>query len=265
MIQPRISRTGARPAAGLHATMLGFLTTDAAIDPDLLQATLEAAVAQSFNRITVDGDMSTNDTVLILANGLAGNPVLKVRGTRRMRGKTRASRLAESLGSHDFETFRRALNHVTLELAKMIVRDGEGTSRFVTLTVTARGIRSTHRKQRRAEWRAALVKASWFGGDPNWGRILCALGYSLAKIDQGKVDVGYSAAGTRAVTYALRRGQPAKASLRTLARITAAPEFDIHVFLNLGKHDCVLYAADLTEDYVDFNKGDVSDPASLGG
>jgi glutamate N-acetyltransferase/amino-acid N-acetyltransferase len=265
MIQPGMSRTGARPAAGLHATMLGFLTTDAAIDPDLLQATLEAAVAQSFNRITVDGDMSTNDTVLILANGLAGNPVLKVRGTRRMRGKTRSSRLAESLGNHDVDTFRRALNHVTLELAKMIVRDGEGTSRFVTLQVHGARTPIDAETAARAVANSALVKASWFGGDPNWGRILCALGYSPAKIDQGKVDVGYSAAGTRAITYALRRGQPTKASLRTLARITAAPEFDIHVFLNLGKHDCVLYAADLTEDYVDFNKGNVSDPASLGG
>src|SRR5205807_5478317 len=114
MIQPGMSRTGKRPAAGLHATMLGFITTDAAIEPELLKDALERAVAQSFNRITVDGDMSTNDTVLILANGLARNSPIGGRG-------------------HDI--FQRALNFVTLELAKMIVRDGEGVTRFITLHV----------------------------------------------------------------------------------------------------------------------------------
>ena len=117
MIQPGMSRTGKRPAAGLHATMLGFLTTDAAVDPGFLKDALERAVAQSFNRITVDGDMSTNDTVLILANGMAANPP-----------------------GADREMFQRALDFVTLELAKMIVRDGEGVTHFVTLHV--RGART---------------------------------------------------------------------------------------------------------------------------
>ena len=117
MIQPGMSATGARPAAmPLHATMLGFITTDAALAPGPLQAALGDAVANGFNRITVDGDMSTNDTVLVLANGLAGTRLLKPR-------------------SAGLRQFQAALNHVCLELAKMIVRDGEGVSRFVTVRV----------------------------------------------------------------------------------------------------------------------------------
>src|ERR1035441_6440247 len=118
MIQPGMSTNGQRPAAlskgGLHATMLCFITTDVAVEARVLQAALQEAVAQSFNRITVDGDMSTNDTVLVLANGLAGNRDFGV-------------------GTLDFGLFQAALGHVCLELAKMIVRDGEGVSRFVTV------------------------------------------------------------------------------------------------------------------------------------
>jgi glutamate N-acetyltransferase/amino-acid N-acetyltransferase len=243
MIQPGMSGTGKRPAAGLHATMLGFLTTDAAIAPSVLREALESAVAQSFNRITVDGDMSTNDTVLILANGLAGNsPVGKDRGI-----------------------FQRALDYVTLELAKMIVRDGEGVTRFVTLHVHGARTSGDAEAAARAVANSALVKTSWFGGDPNWGRVLCAIGYSPAAVDETKVDVGYSAPGKRAITFALRRGQPTTTKLQTLAKIVGESEFDLHVFLHAGPHDCVLYASDLTEEYVEFNKGNVNDPKSLGG
>jgi len=245
MIQPGMSRDGVRPAAGLHATMLGFLTTDAAIEPSVLKEALEVAVAQSFNRITVDGDMSTNDTVLILANGLAGNPEIRA-------GKK-------------LQTFQSALNFVTLELAKMIVRDGEGVTRFITLHLHGARTSADAETAARAVANSALVKTSWFGGDPNWGRVLCALGYSSAHIDETKVDVGYSAAGKSEITFALRGGQPTKATLRTLAKITGQPEFDLHIFLHAGSHDCVLYASDLTEEYVEFNKGNVSDPESLGG
>ncbi|MEY2564573.1 MAG: glutamate N-acetyltransferase / amino-acid N-acetyltransferase [Verrucomicrobiota bacterium] len=246
MIQPGMSRNGARPAASLHATMLGFLTTDAAIEPALLKQALETAVAQSFNRVTVDGDMSTNDTVLILANGLAGNP------------KIRAA-------SKDLQVFQGALNFITLELAKMIVRDGEGVTRFITLHLHGARTSADAETAARAVANSALVKTSWFGGDPNWGRVLCALGYSSASIDETKVDVGYSAAGKSEITFALRGGQPTRATLRTLAKITGQPEFDLHIFLHAGSHDCVLYASDLTEEYVEFNKGNVSDPTSLGG
>jgi glutamate N-acetyltransferase/amino-acid N-acetyltransferase len=248
MIQPGMSRTGRRPAAGLHATMLAFLTTDAAVAPDFLKEALETSVAQSFNRITVDGDMSTNDTVLLLANARAGN-----------------QRLEKSAPARDRNLFQRALDFVTLELAKMIVRDGEGVTRFITLRIN--GARTTDDAEAvaRSVANSTLVKTSWFGGDPNWGRILCAMGYSNAKIDETKVDVGYSRPGKSKVTLAVRHGQPTRVGLQTLGAIVGKPEFDLHIFLNAGRHDCVLYTSDLTEEYVEFNKGNLSDPKSLGG
>jgi glutamate N-acetyltransferase / amino-acid N-acetyltransferase len=244
MIQPGMSPSGARPA--LHATMLCFLTTDAAIDAHTLQAALNAAVARSFNRITVDGDMSTNDTVLVLANGRAGNPPL----TAHSRG---------------LSAFQAALDHVTLELAKKIVLDGEGASRFVT--VRLRGARTFGEADAaaRAVANSALVKTSWCGGDPNWGRILCALGYSAARIAESRIDVGYSLAGSRRIRYSLKDGRPTSVSFKELCRITTAAAFDLHINLNLGAGAALMYAADLTEDYVDFNKGDVNDPTTLGG
>jgi len=247
MIQPSMSSAGKLPpAAPLHATMLCFLTTDAAIDAKVLRVALQEAVARSFNRITVDGDMSTNDTVLILANGLAANSEFGVR-------------------SLEFGIFRSALNHVCLELAKMIVRDGEGVSRFVTVRVIGARSVADADAAARAVANSALVKTSWNGGDPNWGRIIDALGYSPAKIVEEKVAIGYSAPGNRKILWSLKRGQPTKASFKSLCAAVAPKEFDLHINLNLGKHGAVIYAADLTEEYVDFNKGDVSDPASLGG
>jgi glutamate N-acetyltransferase/amino-acid N-acetyltransferase len=267
MIQPGMSRSGKRPAAGLHATMLGFITTDAAIEPEFLKDALERAVVRSFNRITIDGDMSTNDTVLILANGLAGNSPIG-RARLRRAGKSAATSRARLDGVSPYqerEIFQRALNFVTLELAKMIVRDGEGVTRFITLRVHGGRSAADAEAVARSVANSVLVKTSFFGGDPNWGRVLCALGYSSARVDQTKVDVGYSPAGKREITFALRRGQPTKTALRTLAKIVDAAEFDLHMFLHAGSHDCVLYTCDLTEDYVEFNKGNVSDPKSLGG
>jgi glutamate N-acetyltransferase/amino-acid N-acetyltransferase len=240
MIQPGMA------VATKHATMLAFITSDVAIEPGSLKRALEIAVAQSFNRITVDGDMSTNDAVIMLANGLAENSKLVARNSR-------------------FELFQAALNHVCLELAKMIVRDGEGTSRFVTLHVRgARHVRDAEAIARSIA-NSSLVKTSWCGDDPNWGRVLCALGYSGAKVDEAMVDVGYAKPGSREVLFVFRRGQPTNVSLQKLAQITSAPEFDVHVDLHAGRGEFVLYAADLTEGYVTFNKGDVNDPATLGG
>ena len=250
MIQPGMSASGARPAAaphsGLHATMLCFITTDAAIGAKALNAALGEAVANSFNCITVDGDMSTNDTVLVLANGLAGNPPLKPK-------------------SAEFQVFQAALNHVCLELAKKIARDGEGVTRLVTVRVKGAKNFADADAAARAVANSSLVKTSWFGGDPNWGRILCALGYSTAKIVEGKVEMAYSAPGASKLLYALKRGQPTKTPFDALCKMTALKEFDLHINLNLGKASAVMYATDLTEHYVDFNKGDVSDPSSLGG
>ena len=254
MIQPGMSPTGARPAAlpsgvpaGLHATMLGFITTDAAVEARTLQKALTEAVANSFNRITVDGDMSTNDTVLVLANGLAGNDRIK------------------STKHKDFAAFQTALNHVCLALAKMIVRDGEGVHRVVTVRVSGAKSIVEADAAARAVGNSALVKTSWHGGDPNWGRIIDALGYSAATIVEDKVDIGYSAPGSKKILWSLRRGQPTKATFAALCKAAAPDEFDLHIRLNLGKGEAVLYAADLTEAYVDFNKGDVTDPTTLGG
>jgi glutamate N-acetyltransferase/amino-acid N-acetyltransferase len=247
MIQPGMSATGSRPATvPLHATMLCFITTDAAIERQALQHALQQAVAQSFNRITVDGDMSTNDTVLLLANGLAGNP----------RFTARHSSLI---------TFQAALNYVCLELAKMIVRDGEGVTRFVTVRVNGAKSFAEADAAARAVANSALVKTSWFGGDPNWGRIIGALGYSSAKIVEEKVDIGYSVTGGADILWSLKRGQPTEVSFKRLCAAVAPREFDLHINLHLGKARAVIYASDLTEEYVEFNKGDVSDPTSLGG
>ena len=243
MIQPGMSATGKRPAATpLHATMLCFITTDARIEAKVLQAALREAVANSFNRITVDSDMSTNDTVLVLANGLAGNPK-----------------------SGGFGLFQAALSHVCLELAKMIVRDGEGVSRIVTVRVNGAKSFSDADAAARAVANSPLVKTSWHGGDPNWGRIIAAVGYSPATVVEEKVDIGYSAPGSRDILWSLKRGQPTKATFKALCAAVAPKEFDLHVNLNLGRSSAVIYAADLTEEYVDFNKGDVTDPTSLGG
>jgi glutamate N-acetyltransferase/amino-acid N-acetyltransferase len=250
MIQPGMSATGKRPAAiPLHATMLCFVTTDAAIDPPTLQKMLQEAVALSFNRITVDGDMSTNDTILVLANGLAGNTIGAL----------------QKPGSAEAQLFQAALSHVCLELAKMIVRDGEGVSKFVTVRVNGAKNFKEADAAARAVANSALVKTSWHGGDPNWGRIIDALGYSPATIVEEKVDIGYSAPGSDKVVWSLLQGQPTKVTFRELCQAVAPEAFDLHIRLNLGKSSAVMYAADLTEQYVDFNKGDVTDPTSLGG
>jgi glutamate N-acetyltransferase/amino-acid N-acetyltransferase len=247
MIQPGMSATGARPPAmPLHATMLCFITTDAAIAAKVLQAALQEAVAQSFNRITVDGDMSTNDTVLVLANRQAGNRKI---GNRKS----------------EIGNFQAALNHVCLELAKMVVCDGEGVHRVVTVRVNSAKSVSDADAAARAVANSALVKTSWHGGDPNWGRIIDALGYSLAKIVEKKVDIGYSALGGRKILWSLKRGQPTKIPFKKLCAAVTPGEFDLHINLNLGKSSAVIYAADLTEAYVDFNKGNTADPTSLGG
>ncbi len=248
MIQPGMSANGKRPAA-LHATMLCFVTTDAAIEPGPLQRALRKAVALSFNRITVDGDMSTNDTVLVLANGLAGNDPAALR----------------PVNSPETAQFEAALQHVCLELAKMIVRDGEGVSRFVTVRVEGARTPADADAAARAVANSALVKTSWHGGDPNWGRIMDAIGYSPAKIIEEKVDIGYSAPGSRKICWSLRRGQPTEATFKELCAAVAPKEFDLHIRLNIGRAGSLIYAADLTEEYVDFNKGNVGDPGSLGG
>lgn len=248
MIEPGMSPTGKRPASSpLHATMLGFITSDAAITSKALKSALRQAVSLSFNRITIDGDMSTNDTVVALSNGLAGNNTIK------------------SLQSPEGKLFQVALNQVCLTLAQKIVSDGEGVTRVVTIKVS--GARTHLDADKAARWvgNSVLVKTSWFGGDPNWGRIIDALGYSPAKIVEEKVDLGYSAPGSKDITWSLRRGLPTKVDFGTLCACVAPAEFDLHIRLNIGQGKATVYACDLSEEYVDFNKGDISNPAALGG
>jgi glutamate N-acetyltransferase/amino-acid N-acetyltransferase len=186
------------PHGGLHATMLCFITTDAAIDAKVLQAALKEAVAHSFNRITVDGDMSTNDTVLVLANGLAGNKKL--------------------VRIRNLKPFQAALNHVCLELAKKIVRDGEGVHRVVTVRVNGAKTIQDADAAARAVANSALVKTSWHGGDPNWGRIIDAIGYSPATIVEEKVDIGYSAPGRKKFSGASSAASRPRRRSRALRR-----------------------------------------------
>jgi glutamate N-acetyltransferase/amino-acid N-acetyltransferase len=187
--------------------------------------------------------------VLLLAHGLAKNPNSEIR----------------NLKSGDFARFQAALSHVCLELAKMIVRDGEGVSRLVTVRVAGAGTFAQADAAARAVANSALVKTSWHGGDPNWGRIIDALGYSPATVIEEKVDIGYSAPGNGKILWSLKRGQPTTASFKTLCTAVAPREFDLHIRLNLGSAAALMYAADLTADDVDFNKGDVTDPTTLGG
>ena len=217
----------AKGAGMIHpnmATMLSFITTDAAVPRAALQRALRTAVDHSFNRISVDGDMSTNDTVILLANGAAG--------------------------SVPMGEFQAALNFVCTELAKMIVRDGEGVSKFVTINIHGAASERDAVIGARAIANSVLVKTSWCGGDPNWGRILDALGYSQAKVREELVEISYDG------VPAVRRGMPARTPLAKLKKIVARPTFTIDVSLHLGHGHCTMYTCDLTEKYVELNKGE---------
>ena len=199
MIEPGMSPTGSRPATmPLHATMLCFVTTDVAISKTLLQRALKQAVALSFNRITVDGDMSTNDSVIVLANGQSG-----------------AARIRSS-SSPDFIRSQEALNHVCLDLAKKIVADGEGVTRKVTVFLNGARTHKEADAAARCVANSELVKTSWYGGDPNWGRVMDALGYSPSKVVEEKVDIGYRIPGSRKVLFALKKGRPTRTPIEDL-------------------------------------------------
>jgi len=213
------------------ATMLCFITTDAAIGKADLGKALRASVDQSFNRITVDGDMSTNDTVLALANGQGGNPPLK-------------------WGSEQFAIFQAALDRVTAALARMIVKDGEGVSRFVDLHVTGARSAREARLAARAIANSILVKCAWYGGDPNWGRIIDAAGYSGARMRPERVRISYN--GEPAVENGMAAPTPA-ARLQAVAK---KREFTVTVDLGAGKASHRIWTTDLTTKYVDFNMGE---------
>ena len=213
------------------ATMLCFVTTDAAIDKKLLHQSLVDAVEQSFNRITVDGDMSTNDTVLILANGASGIPPLQD-------------------PSPEFEEFQNGLNHVCRNLSRMIVEDGEGVSKFVTVQVRGARSRQDARKAAEAVANSTLTKCAWFGGDPNWGRIMDAVGYSTARMREEMVDIYYDG------LIAVQNGLAAATPFSKLQEVVANKRFTITIDLHLGSAKYTVFTTDLTTAYVDFNKGE---------
>jgi glutamate N-acetyltransferase/amino-acid N-acetyltransferase len=211
------------------ATMLVFLTTDAVVGRPALQACLRDAVAQSFNRITVDGDESTNDTVLLMANGAAGNRPLRP-------------------GHKDWPVFVAALQKLTRELAAMIVKDGEGATKFVTVTVKGARTGADADRAARAVANSLLVKTSWFGMDPNWGRVIAAVGYSGAAVRGDKVGIDFEG------VPAVRCGCAAPGfSLEQLEAILQLPAFEIVVDLHLGRGCATVYTCDCSEEYVRIN------------
>ena len=225
--------TGLAKGAGMiqpcMATMLAFLLTDAKVDRRAMQKALKAAVDKSFNRISVDADQSTNDTVLLLANGCAGNRTLKP-------------------GHRDWPAFVAALEGVTFRLAMEMVRDGEGAQKMVTVTVRGARTPADAEAAARSVANSFLVKTSWVGSYPNWGRIMDALGYSPARVDENKVEIRYGK------LLAAKNGLKAGASIEQLSKVAARKEFTITIDLHLGRHAATVYSCDCTEEYVKINK-----------
>ena len=213
------------------ATMLCFITTDAAIGQATLQKAVSVSVEQSFNRITIDGDMSTNDTVLALANGAAGNKPLKY-------------------GTREFKAFQAALDEVTRELAWMIVKDGEGVTKFVEVRVNGAASLADARRAAEAIANSTLVKCAWFGEDPNWGRIMDALGYCGARMREEMVDIYYEG------ILAVEGGMLARTPMEKLREIVKQKRFTICVDLNIGRAEHIVYTTDFSTEYVKLNMGD---------
>ena len=213
-------------------TMLCFLTTDCAISPDVLQDALYEVTKVTFNRVSVDGDTSTNDTCCILASGAAENPLIDWK-------------------SEDYDVFYGALKFVCTELAKKIAGDGEGATKLVTCTVS--GSRSDEAAEKLAMEviRSSLVKAAMFGADANWGRVLCAMGYSKAPFRPECVDVTFaSAAGSIAVCKA---GEGLEFDEELAKKVLSQDEVEIQVNVNEGEHSVTAWGCDLTYDYVKIN------------
>ena len=214
------------------ATMLVFLTTDAAISPAMLQEALSGDIAGTFNMLSVDGDTSTNDMVTILANGVAGNPVVNAQG-------------------EDFAAFMQALNSVTIALCRKIAGDGEGATKLLECRVTGAADLTAARTVAKSVICSSLLKAAMFGADANWGRVLCAIGYSGAQVDVNRVDVAFhSAAGTVAVC---KNGAGLDFSEELAKKVLLEKEIEILVELNSGTASSAAWGCDLTYDYVKIN------------
>ena len=211
------------------ATMLGFITTDAAVSPAMLKRALLLAIDKSFNRLVVDGDESTNDSVFLLASGKAGNAPI-------------------TWGGADFDAFRAALESVCVSLARQMATDGEGATKFVTVTVRGAKSEKDAARAARAVAKSPLAKTSWFGRDPNWGRVLAAVGYSGAEVVDMKAEVFYDR------EWAFRRGEIAdEKQLARLAKVLKKDAFEVIVDLHLGSYESSVYTCDFSLDYVHIN------------
>ncbi len=214
------------------ATMLVFVTTDCAISSEMLQKALSEDIKSSFNMVSVDGDTSTNDMVSVMANGLAGNEEITSEGA-------------------DFDEFCKALNAVTTHLCRMIAGDGEGATKLLECIVTGADKKETAVTVAKSVICSSLFKAAMFGADANWGRVLCAIGYSGADVDVTKIDVSFkSIAGQVDVC---KNGAGIDFSEETAKEVLTEKEIQVLIELNSGSFDATAWGCDLTYDYVKIN------------
>ena len=214
------------------ATMLVFITTDCAISSEMLQKALSGDITNTFNMVSVDGDTSTNDMVTVLANGMAGNAPITAEG-------------------EEFSIFMKALNTVTVDLCRKLAGDGEGATKLLECKVTGAADLETAKKVAKSVICSSLLKSAMFGADANWGRVLCAIGYSGAQLDVNQVDVSFrSAAGTIDVC---KNGAGVEFSEEIAKQILLEKEIEILVELNSGNAAATAWGCDLTYDYVKIN------------
>jgi len=208
-----------------HATMLVYILTDAAVEPAVLQAYLNQSIELSFNRISVDGDTSTNDTVLLLASGASGATVAS--------------------GNHEFAA---ALTQVCTSLARQIVADGEGITHVVELRIEGAATDADALRIAKAIAHSPLVKTAWAGNDPNWGRLMAAIGYSGAQIDPSRIDIRFGS-----LQICRNGGRAPEFDEAAAHAYIAQPEFSINIQLNQGQGKTVFWTTDLTVEYVHIN------------
>ena len=214
------------------ATMLVFLTTDAVISAEMLQKALSGDVAGTFNMVSIDGDTSTNDMVTILANGMAGNAEITCEGA-------------------DFTAFMTALNTVTVQLCRCIAGDGEGATKLLECRVEGAKDLSTARTVAKSVICFSLLKAAMFGADANWGRVLCAIGYSGADVDVQRVDVAFKS--PKGIVEVCKNGAGVPFSEEEAKLVLLEKEIEIQVQLNSGEAAATAWGCDLTYDYVKIN------------
>ena len=214
------------------ATMLVFITTDAAVEPAMLQRALREDIPDTFNMVSVDGDTSTNDMVTLMANGMAGNRPIEAEG-------------------EDFDVFKAALREVTRTLCRMIAGDGEGATKLLQCEVTGAADKPTAVTVAKAVICSSLFKAAMFGADANWGRVLCAIGYSGAATDVEKIDVDFVSDAGKITVCRMGRGVPF--SEEEAKKVLSEKEIRVLIGLNSGEAQATAWGCDLTYDYVKIN------------